>query len=984
MAKRARRANVRRRFDWEGSAEHARRGSLLIAVILSLQCTGCMHVDYASSEPTFIPGEDPVRVAVCDLTRQKASIASIGDTLFSNTAPSRRILRRRLSDSAWSIEPRTNVPASSLSSDGVSLFFVAAANAAVYRMDPNSTPVMLYSGQPLRCPVGIAATPHHLFILESDGQIFVMHHEAERPTGLLYGGRMLSRGEVRIAASGSEVANDSDAASGSEARSTLAILNRQLSALITIELSPVRGVGFSFVNLGRLEGRTNGALKDPSSLAMYHDLIYVGDRADSGSLTTFVAGTGAFPLSIDASELGDAAAADQHHLYQVNWAGQLSIRDRPAPVDLSVPVGELSADEVSTRVAEALAKENTLPFSTRGGDRSTGPWSTGEWKLPRWSRESERVQRLYCASQRNSCAGEQLERDPIAEPFLPYVDTIELRPVSLSRGKTLGQEARERLPSDELRQQYGDIDAIAAVNKSVLAKRRLGASAILATTSGDFLLYTKVIRFRTILPSDVAARDDLGFLIPEARAAEVRPDGLRPQRTGLPGADADIAAAQAAFEALKEAVHYEGVPDDRLDPAIVGLIGETVDCSSNSLLRADKSSVCAKTLALAANAAQVQLAAAAAANLHGMGAGNIKSFLQAVNDLQKALNSLPIASAAAGHGNMVAALIAGTNLGFGAQGLAPSSLIVPLDDKVEAKSLSALISDAFAIYRARIFNVSQASSDQTAIAENLISQTAPGLYVVAAGNKQGEICSDYVSYPACFGNAENVLVVGAVDVGRRQWIGGWGNKFVHVAAPGSGFSVTGGNGLVQADGTSFATPIVTAAAALLYSAHVTDAGAIKRRLIATADYLPEFADKVLGGVVNFRRALYAPRYSVLISAQNGEPETGVVMASCRGQEIPGCVPERPSFSTTQVTSHGDEQYVLDMDRLLRSTKDAVRQQFRIVEEVDGKVVVRRVRIPAAGRAWRFRIQLYDTGSGKPLRTVDRYLDDLEDYVGPIR
>ena len=129
------------------------------------------------------------------------------------------------------------------------------------------------------------------------------------------------------------------------------------------------------------------------------------------------------------------------------------------------------------------------------------------------------------------------------------------------------------------------------------------------------------------------------------------------------------------------------------------------------------------------------------------------------------------------------------------------------------------------------------------------------LVVSAAGNQfQSE-----PSYPA---NFEGVLSVAAVDgtdntLAKFSRHGPW----VDIAAPGVAVLTlatpcTDGNCWVTPDGTSFAAPIVSAAAALVWAANPgLTAQQVAARLMSTADSVPGTGTHFSSGVVNVGRAV---------------------------------------------------------------------------------------------------------------------------------
>jgi subtilisin family serine protease len=130
-----------------------------------------------------------------------------------------------------------------------------------------------------------------------------------------------------------------------------------------------------------------------------------------------------------------------------------------------------------------------------------------------------------------------------------------------------------------------------------------------------------------------------------------------------------------------------------------------------------------------------------------------------------------------------------------------------------------------------------------------------GIVVVAAvGNSHDR--GDPTPYPAAY---PGVIGVGAINKDGTRWSSSQVGSYVDIVAPGS--SVVGAvpvRGHALLEGTSFATPFVSAAVALLLQYHrgLTPAE-VTRRLIATADPSPgnRRSDEYGYGVLNPLRAL---------------------------------------------------------------------------------------------------------------------------------
>jgi type VII secretion-associated serine protease mycosin len=234
-----------------------------------------------------------------------------------------------------------------------------------------------------------------------------------------------------------------------------------------------------------------------------------------------------------------------------------------------------------------------------------------------------------------------------------------------------------------------------------------------------------------------------------------------------------------------------------------------------------------------------------------------------------------------GHGTAVASIIAATRAdGAGLRGIAPGAKILPvrvseqqvIDGETSGRTVSP---EQFAAAirwavdnGADILNLSVVLyKDIAAVREAIAYAVAQDVVVVAAvGNLHEQ--NDPRPYPAAY---DAVIGVGAIgqDGGRQPFsqVG----TYVDIVAPGGAVTVAvPGRGHVVQNGTSYAAPFVSAAAALIRRVHSGDSQyMVRRRLEATADPAPDGrGSEAYGeGVVNPYRATVD-----LIGA--GEPASG--------------------------------------------------------------------------------------------------------------
>lgn len=161
-----------------------------------------------------------------------------------------------------------------------------------------------------------------------------------------------------------------------------------------------------------------------------------------------------------------------------------------------------------------------------------------------------------------------------------------------------------------------------------------------------------------------------------------------------------------------------------------------------------------------------------------------------------------------------------------------------------------------------VVNLSLAGPSEQAIYE-AIRGSASVLFVVAAGNDNTSLQLDDRSqsrygYPALYGlDLPNIISVAALDQsGERACFSNYGPA-VDIAAPGVALESTVTGGIAMLSGTSQAAPLVSFAAALLFSAgYNRTPAAIRNRLIVSGDYSKKLKDAVASGSrLNIEKAL---------------------------------------------------------------------------------------------------------------------------------
>ncbi len=181
-----------------------------------------------------------------------------------------------------------------------------------------------------------------------------------------------------------------------------------------------------------------------------------------------------------------------------------------------------------------------------------------------------------------------------------------------------------------------------------------------------------------------------------------------------------------------------------------------------------------------------------------------------------------------GHGTTMAAIIAGTGRhpsGDGAYGLAPGAKILPIrvPNMLEGASTPSWVAAIryAADSDAKIINISMATQskpeEDRGRAEAVKYALSKGKLIFAGAGNDGETVNELL-YPAA---TPGVVGVGAVDADGEPTKESQHGPQVDMSAPGTNIvtACTAKTGLCKNHGTSDATALTSAAAALLWSAH---------------------------------------------------------------------------------------------------------------------------------------------------------------------
>jgi hypothetical protein len=335
------------------------------------------------------------------------------------------------------------------------------------------------------------------------------------------------------------------------------------------------------------------------------------------------------------------------------------------------------------------------------------------------------------------------------------------------------------------------------------------------------------------------------------------------------------------------------------------------------------------------------------------------------------------------HGTSVAALIGARKMDIDGNGLAAPQVVMiaisskdpPIGEEIRQAELLGTT----------IFNLSL-SFDVGVIPQGLqdaIDQYRDSLFVVAAGHHTEEACKQSLTYyPVCWGDKPNVLTVAAtgadgnslmtkITVNGREIHGSdWSQRYVWIAAPGEGYHSSGrGGSYVPVRGTSFATPLVTATAALLYAEGLKSGPDIKTRIISTADYRSNLKEKVaIGGLLNVERALKFPRRTVLTNDDGSELVVDLVLG------------------TDLVIPTATDNIKIALRNIKRVTREG--NKFRIIyvehDASTGNDVIRFIEnvYEPTGSPWKFSYYDLDPQTSVHLKKVKADLGNFKDFTGP--
>jgi hypothetical protein len=331
----------------------------------------------------------------------------------------------------------------------------------------------------------------------------------------------------------------------------------------------------------------------------------------------------------------------------------------------------------------------------------------------------------------------------------------------------------------------------------------------------------------------------------------------------------------------------------------------------------------------------------------------------------------------ADHGTAVACLIAGRTRPYSAlKGLTNVKIAALTSKNLDATEFAQDIDAALLAMPTTVVNLSLATLSQPLRLVLTIEQAEGlALFVVAAPDLAPSklLCRGLDRYyPACWAeDHENVIVVGGTTLdGKSLFSQTPSGSAVSLLAPAEGYFAAGvTKGYVPVLGTSFATPLVAAAAAMVSGLGIDSPKLIKQRLIATGTVLTLPGLPPWPRLLNVRRATSNIHHSVLTDLSTGAEQ--VVDLTRLNQPI--------SFQDA-TTNKPILTFIRDLRRLTRSQADKTKFHLAYIDSNE-KLAIHTVKAPAG--AWTFCYQpLNDEGDAGAEQCGD--LAEYKDYVGPIR
>lgn len=208
-----------------------------------------------------------------------------------------------------------------------------------------------------------------------------------------------------------------------------------------------------------------------------------------------------------------------------------------------------------------------------------------------------------------------------------------------------------------------------------------------------------------------------------------------------------------------------------------------------------------------------------------------------------------------GHGTRVAGILGARGMnGIGIAGICWSVKMMPLRAFEGTTTTTGLIVNAFDYIlssnaNVRVINCSFGDDGYFQPLRDAIAEAGRrGILVVAAAGNNSRNIDSNPFYPASY-NLPNLIAVGAISQDGNLWTGSNFGNTVAVVAPGTSiFSTAIGNTYSSGSGTSYATPIVSAAGAMIMTQWpYMSVDQVKRQINQTSRITNPLLSEQLGG-----------------------------------------------------------------------------------------------------------------------------------------
>ena len=896
-------------------------------------------------------------------------LSSDGTYIYGVTGEGRTILQRpiTMTRSEW-VPIIDRLPVSRITGiacEGRSLFIAAAEPPSVYRLDLESKRLeSLWQGLPLLTPNDIAVLEGTIFVADVDA-IYRLSALGEKPVPLVNREEHLfSKGPFYLAT------YDSGLVISSPGNRLIVQIDRKellqpSKYSILQRFSPyreaiARGTGNKLPDVANTKAFV---IQSPASIAVYRGIVYVIDEGDYGIYAfsrsarqpvrlvqkdALAKAPSRILVTSDRLFILDSATA---HLLEWPRLIPAEIRTDACKNDAVVALYEYLFDRNVLPVREVKLRD-TVDETLQGEHVLVGPCDADT------SRLLCRLNPLLCMRSTPSA----MPGTSLLVPDVPVQSFINIRKITLNGKTTLGEEADRNVFSKELRPWTEEAKLLELNSAAVPVSKKPGKAPgiqkrfnVRRLRTGDVSVPIELVRYLAAVPApDLSPGRQTSPLAQLQRRFPTLTVISSEERLPLAyaalqggGQSSDFDRVKDAFLKLKETINYYH-PDLKAPKIpVIGVAEKEIECDSPDLQDSCQL-ISQETFPTEASISNVQL---------------------------------PLVFTIRGyepsdHGTAVAALIGARSTKVGVTGLAaPEANLLSL--RTGNPAVGEDIRNAYVNYHARIFNFSfgYLAEETPDILRTYVDQDSrdayqDALFIVAAGNEGKEICTNYQVFPACWGKQPNVLVVtGATNDGKALIADSSNHNptYVHVAAPGEGYSFTGrSRSYVPLEGSSFATPLVTATAALLYAQNVTEPWLIKQRIIATSDAKTNFSGKVMGGLLNVRRAVSYPNRAVITTSDGNSRAVYI----------------DPSATVTIVSAQESRIILLrNVRRLTRMQDKAYRLLY--VEGNDRNLKTMESAGYAALKDWNFRYREVDEKLIPTGKKLSSNLSQLDDFVGPI-